>query len=339
MNSRSTIAAAGLLAMLLAPAPAAADTPSRAALLTGRYGSANTTPAYPTLPPEMMNKVFDYAEKLAWTRLDEAPKKLERKDFYDMEKFASWAEGLRSQRELAAFLSHHLTTDQGKKRFGERRAAQLKEKLDAVVKNRDAHIKVLADGWTEELKQRAADRERARNMPSIGLPSRPRPPSRIMSPQYMVATEGLIPSPYGDAIGVGSMFKGAPRILPILDAINTGYSAGGWMGNEVIIKAQMRENWERKKDYERRVKEWDEKVKPLWEENERRRRRDAMTRQQLEFRIFVALYGYPKLNPALGTYSGNMGYNGGLYGPAYGGLGTYGRGTTGPALGAGMLRD
>lgn len=330
-----------LAVLLLSLAPAAASAqpaPVYGPALPPQPGASTASPTA-ALPPQLVARALDYAERLARTPLDEPPKRLERKDFYDMEKFAAWAEGLRGQRELAAFLGEALKSDDAKRRFGARRAEQMQKQMDAVVKNRDAHLAALTAGYTDELKARAEDARIRANQPSIGLPSRPGRPRKIMSPQYMVATEGLIPSPYGDAIGVGSMVKGAPRFLGILDAINTGYSAGGWMGNEVIIKAQMAENYKRQREYEAAVKDWDKNVKPLWEENERRRRADRTRAAQLQFRIYVALYGYPAPNPALGTFSGPTGYGGGRYGSPYGGIGTYGRYPTPPASGAGILRD
>lgn len=109
--------------------------------------------------------------------------------------------------------------------------------------------------------------------PSIGLPSRPMPPPAFLSPQQMVA-DGLIP-------GTGAANFGAKRIgfgtaiTGPLNAINTGYSLGGWYENSALMNFQMAERERMRSEYRERLADWEKNVKPLIEENKRRCEEEA----------------------------------------------------------------
>jgi hypothetical protein len=240
--------------------------------------------------------------------------------------FARWAEGVRAQREIAAAVLASLDSKSIEQRIGENERSALKKTLTEQVAN--------YDGWLDKattalFKKDAADREARRqeelhprpSMSARGAPTPPNAPRLYSSPAYQMATDGLFPGSY-ESIGYGASAlnfplrpgmgassatlatKIAPRLasaVGIVDILNFGYSAGGWMGNEVEIKGHMADNYKLKQDYEKQVERYNREVdewndpnsswRRTWEENRARERDERKAAADVQRRIFFALFG------------------------------------------------
>ena len=274
-----------------------------------------------TLPVDAQRKAIEMArQQTRLGRNEPAPKAFDPKNTEDLDAFARWAERTRGEREVAAALLGALDSKDIERLISEQERKALKASLTEQLANRDEWLDKATVAYFDKTKRDEDARRRSDMQPSFraaGPPQPPRSPRMITSPQYMVAVEGLFPEslgagltggnlPYRPGMGMGSPtpaeFGGKllGKSVAILDVIQFGYSAGGWMGNEVIIHGQMRENFERKQKYEREFKDyearrarWDAggEGRKEWEDaraQEREWRDAASNRQQ---RTLYALFG------------------------------------------------
>lgn len=298
------------------PAVAWAQSPSRAAILTERYGSPQP------LPADVQRQAVGLLLRQTTAKYAPVPDAFDPKATENLEELARWAADVRAQRELIAALLVALDTpDMERQVGGKERVAALRKLLAEQLANRDGWLDKAGVAYLDRLRKNAERQRWLDSLPSIspaGPPQPPRRPVMIKSPQYMAAVDGLFPETMGMGLSAGNiplrpgmgisspspaslLGKGVGHGVAVLDIIQFGYSAGGWMGNEVIIKGQMYENYQRQKEYEARYKEYEARVREWnaggggrreWEEWQARLRQERQAAADLQFRTFAAIWGW-----------------------------------------------
>ena len=258
----------------------------------------------------------------------------------DLDSFARSASQMRRDLDTAAIVLAALQSEEFKKSgtIGEGDRERLVKKMTDTINNRNAWLDKMQTAFMDTLPKPAPLGQPKYEGPSIGLPSRPTRAAYVpRSAAGIIAEKG---------------FPGGPgaQLHPVTKAISQGWTAGAWVGNEVMIKEELRQSWKAQDDLRKAQADWDKNVKPQWEANERQRREDrrraderaaamAPTYRMIFDSIFMPrpfivkeppktpppsttpTSSLPKIPPTFGT---GYGYTGG-YGPL-GGNGPYGGG-------------
>lgn len=297
-------------------------------------------PAPATVPKDKLPAVVQYARGAKG--VPKAPDKFPTPT--NLDTFAGQAAAMRRDLDNAALVLAALQSDDMKGMIGEGERAQLVEKMTADVNNANAWLDKMGTAFVDTLPKPAPIGQPKYEGPSIGLPSRP------TRPAYVPRTAAGVIAEKG--------FPGGPAasLHPVTSAISRGWTVGAWMGNEVMIKEELRQSWKAQDDLKKAQADWDKNVKPQWEENRRREREDRARadaeRQRMAptySTIFQSLFtprpfivpqppkdppktttsslpSIPSSFGSAGGYGGLGGYGpyGGGYGPYGGGMGSYG---------------
>lgn len=328
-----------LLLLVLIAGPAAAQPAAPKAPAPG-----SVYPAPATLPKDRLPTALAYAR--ASKGFPAVPDKVTPTVVGNIDVFVGHVEQIRRELDNAAIVLNALQSDDMKALIGDAERQQLIKQMTDDFTNRNAWLDKMQTAFVDTHFPKPAPRY---DGPSIGLPSRPTRGAYVpRSAAGIIAERG---------------FPGGPgaSLHPVTRAISTGWTAGAWVGNEVMIKEELRASWKAQDDLKKAQKDWDANVKPVWEENRRREREDreradadAARRAPTMGRIFQALFmrpfivtapapnapkpsvsSLPYLPPSfgtpggfgpygggpLGTYSGGSGYSGGRYYGSTGGVG------------------
>lgn len=310
-----------LLLLVLIAGPAAAQPSSP------KPGSVYPAPA--SLPKEKLGAAVEYAR--ASKGFPAVPDKVTPSIVTNIDVFAGHVEQMRRELDNAAIVLNALQSDDMNGKIGEDERKQLIQKMTDDFNNRNATLDKMQKAFVDVHFPPPPPKY---NGPSIGLPSRPTRPNYVpRSAAGVIAEKG---------------FPGGPgaSLHPVTRAISTGWTSGAWVGNEVMIKEELRQSWKAQDDLKKAQKDWDANVKPQWEANRRqeaadreRANEDAARRAPTMGRIIQSLFmrpfivpapspnapAAPKTNvsslPMLPPSFGSSGMGG--YGPYGGGLGTY----------------